>query len=92
MEIVPPDQITADHREPRCKRGLTIPDNIALACRPCNAAKGAMSEARFRTLIKGPAPRGDLGAMRAWARRKIALACVRSRKRLAIFAGLPPPP
>jgi 5-methylcytosine-specific restriction endonuclease McrA len=47
---------TADHLHPADKGGTTTPENIAAACRPCNRAKGAMSEGRFRKLINHPRP------------------------------------
>lgn len=40
-------KLTADHVHPQSKGGTHSPDNLVLACAPCNLAKGAMSVEEF---------------------------------------------
>lgn len=45
---------TADHVTPVRRGGTTTKENIHAACYPCNQAKGAMTERRFKTLLRNP--------------------------------------
>lgn len=45
---------TVDHRIPKAAGGRNVRHNLAWACRHCNAAKAAESEAQFRELAKVP--------------------------------------
>ncbi len=48
-------RVTRDHVIPKSKRGTLAPDNVVLACGPCNWRKGSMSYADFvKTLPKQP--------------------------------------
>lgn len=42
--------LTLDHRRPRCKGGPTTADNCVTACRACNQAKGSMAVEQFLQL------------------------------------------
>lgn len=45
-----------DHRNPRSRGGTNAYDNLTVACRPCNRAKGAMPLDRWLSLSE---PRGN---------------------------------
>ena len=47
--------LTADHKTPEAKGGLTNSENLVTACQPCNSAKGTMNYQTFKfsTQIKG---------------------------------------
>lgn len=51
-----PHSMTLDHKIPLALGGRNRPENYVAACGPCNAAKGAMTEAEFyrwrRTLAR----------------------------------------
>lgn len=40
--IPPTDTVTVDHKIPYCKGGKTIPENLVIACYPCNREKDDM--------------------------------------------------
>ena len=91
---------TADHLVPVIKYGLTRRGNIVAACRDCNMAKGSMSAAQFRRVIKSPPPGGPLKFFLARFRRRLWLAEFRASNRIRASVGmdrlklpkLPPPP
>ena len=42
---------TRDHKQPRSRNGISAPQNIVAACRPCNQAKGGLTLEEFRLVI-----------------------------------------
>jgi 5-methylcytosine-specific restriction endonuclease McrA len=57
--------VSLDHRTPTARGGKHARDNLAVACRNCNALKGSANEAEFRALLTvlarmHPAGRADL--------------------------------
>jgi 5-methylcytosine-specific restriction endonuclease McrA len=48
-----PARATGDHRIPRSRGGTNHRQNIAIACRACNTAKGRRTEAEFRAAGRG---------------------------------------
>jgi HNH endonuclease len=79
---------TADHVKPRSLGGATVKDNIVAACSPCNIAKGSLSAAVFRKLIKSPGPHASYRIWRAWLRRKLSLRIERAERRILASAGI----
>lgn len=49
---------TLDHIVPLAKGGPDVPENLAAACRLCNAARGDMAADAFRAARAGNAGRG----------------------------------
>lgn len=45
-----PNTATIEHLRRRADGGLTVPDNLALACHDCNSARGAMNWVEFKTV------------------------------------------
>ena len=45
-----PNYATRDHRVPLSRGGSNAIENMAVACRACNSAKGDLTEAEFRTV------------------------------------------
>lgn len=79
---------TLDHVIPQSKKGPTERHNAAVACRDCNMAKGSLSAAVFRKLIKDPPPGSSFGIWMAWARRRIWLAEWRASNRIRAAVGM----
>jgi 5-methylcytosine-specific restriction endonuclease McrA len=54
-----PSDLTLEHLLPRSRRGHTTAENLAIACRRCNRARGTQAvSAYIRTLVDaGEAPR-----------------------------------
>lgn len=73
-----PANLTLDHVIPKFNGGLTLKSNSNLACYDCNQAKDSLSDAKFKSLIKGPIPKGNFNQMRAWSRRKLSVYTNRS--------------
>ncbi len=48
---VPRDEMTMDHILPVAQGGIATLDNVVLACKPCNGAKGAMSREAYRVSL-----------------------------------------
>lgn len=42
---------TREHKIPRSRGGSNHDDNVVIACKGCNQAKGALTEDEFRTMI-----------------------------------------
>lgn len=80
--------VTADHRHPKSKGGLNQKTNIVAACEPCNKAKGSMSEAKFRKLIKTFPSGQDMKFIMAWSRRKLNLQTNRSINNIKKYFGM----
>ena len=77
-EPLPRSAVTADHVTPRIKGGATSFENIKAACKPCNAAKGSMSEVRFKKEMRAPHEEQSLTLLlanfrlRLWTREQLA--------------------
>lgn len=71
-------EATADHVVPRIKGGATSRENIKAACKPCNACKGSMTEARFKKAIRAPNEEHSINVLlanfrlRLWSRVELA--------------------
>lgn len=54
--------ITAEHLLPRSRRGRTLPENLAVACRPCNKRRRTKPVVAYVRSLRadGYAPRTDL--------------------------------
>jgi 5-methylcytosine-specific restriction endonuclease McrA len=76
------DDITGDHVDPIVSGGSTRRENIKAACRPCNMAKGHLSETAFLKAIKSPRPGDSIHIWLAWSRRRIWLRTERACKRI----------
>lgn len=79
---------TADHVKPRSLGGATVKDNIVAACSGCNLAKGSLSAAQFRKLIKSPPADASWRIWRAWVRRKLSIRIERAERRILASVGL----
>lgn len=79
---------TLDHIVPQSLKGPTERENSTVACRDCNMAKGSLSAAIFRKLIKRPPPGAPLSIWMAFARRRIWLAEFRASNRIRAAVGL----
>jgi 5-methylcytosine-specific restriction endonuclease McrA len=74
---------TIEHRTPRSRLGDGRRSNISASCRPCNLAKGDMTDPEFVALLQSE-PVGRQNSIRAcWRRREHNLA-----KELAVSRGL----
>lgn len=69
---------TADHVIPRKRRDSDRGSNIVAACGPCNSAKGHMSKAAFKKLVKQGAGSPRFAIQLAWVHRSINLATDRA--------------
>jgi hypothetical protein len=67
-----PADLTAEHLLPRSRRGHTTPENLAVACRRCNRARGTQAVSAYVKAQReaGAQPRVDtlLGALDRLAR------------------------
>lgn len=72
---------TLDHVKPQCKGGTDSDDNLVVACRPCNLAKGAMSKGQFKKFIK-------TSWSMHYARRRIWLAEMRAVRNIFRYVGV----
>ncbi len=71
--VLPSDQLTVDHVQPRVKRGDHSMGNLVTACMPCNTAKGHL--AAWDYLAERPLERDNFlrYAVHAWARHRRAV-------------------
>lgn len=81
-------EATADHATPLKHGGLTTPENIKGACLACNHAKGHMTEARFKQVIRNPPPGSSISILLANARFRIRARELLAHKRILAFVGL----
>jgi len=72
---------TLEHIRPQCKGGTDNDNNLSVACRACNNAKGSMSVGLFRKFIKS-----DYTVH--YGRRKIYLRGMRAEKRILNYVGI----
>ena len=72
--------VTAEHKQPRSKNGSDKRENIAGSCRDCNEAKGSMTDAAFKKLIKSFPSGKHYKIILSWSRRRINLALGRFEK------------
>jgi hypothetical protein len=72
--------VTAEHKQPRSKNGSDAKENIAGSCRACNEAKGAITDAKFKKLIKSFPSGMNYKIILTWSRRRINLALERFEK------------
>ena len=75
-------EATADHCKPVTHGGLTNRDNIAMACKPCNSAKGQMSVRAFKKRLRKPAKADPLSIWKAWSRWRLSERAKRAEKRI----------
>ncbi len=45
--VLPPEQLTLDHVQPRMRGGDNTPGNLVTACGPCNTRKGSRAAWSF---------------------------------------------
>ena len=57
LSAIARDKVTAEHLHAKAHGGSDQATNIAAACRPCNAARGSLGAARFRSMLHGTAPK-----------------------------------
>ena len=76
-------EATADHCKPVTLGGLTTRDNIAMACQPCNLAKGQMSVRAFKKRLRNPTAEDSQLLWRAWSRWRLSERANRAEKRVA---------
>lgn len=79
---------TADHRTPRRHGGLTVVDNIAAVCSPCNTAKGCTTEKKFKALLRHPPATASINLLLAHARYRIWTREELAQKRILAFVGI----
>lgn len=82
-----PDDATVDHIIPRAKQGTNDPDNLALACRKCNHAKG---DRELLDFLADPRPASERKAAAKAASSKAATQ--KKRRRALRAAGFPAGP
>lgn len=84
------EDATGDHRVARKHGGSVNRENIKAVCKPCNAAKGTMSEAAFKAMLRSsfPPPYGE-AKLCAWIRHRLEKATRKSLLRICRYAGLP---
>jgi 5-methylcytosine-specific restriction endonuclease McrA len=75
-------EATADHRKPVKNGGLTTRENIAVACQPCNLAKGHMSVQAFKKRLRNPTRADALSIWKAWSRWRLSERIKRAEKRI----------
>lgn len=72
------ETVSADHVVARRNGGITSRENIKAACKDCNAAKGHMTEKKFKALLRCPGDGASLGLLmavfrfRLWTRVELA--------------------
>jgi hypothetical protein len=93
-----PGDLTAEHLLPRSRRGQTTPENLAVACRPCNRARGTQAISAYVRARQqaGEQPRldtllGALDRLARSARRAHAEYGQRQRALLLRHVGASPP-
>jgi 5-methylcytosine-specific restriction endonuclease McrA len=75
-------EATADHCTPVKNGGLTNRQNIAMACQPCNLAKGHMSVKAFKKRLRDPAPDDSQLIWGAWSRWRLSERTKQAEKRI----------
>jgi 5-methylcytosine-specific restriction endonuclease McrA len=73
---------TADHCKPVTRGGLTTRANIAMACKPCNSAKGQMSVRAFKKRIRKPTKDDPWSIWKAWSRWRLSERAKLAEKRI----------
>lgn len=81
--VLPPEELSVDHVEPRMRGGDQSGGNLVTACRPCNTAKGSLPAWAF--LAERPEERSNFLtlARHLWPRlrRAVVEAAERARER-----------
>ena len=81
-------EATADHCRPVTHGGLTTRDNIAMACQPCNLAKGHMTVKAFKKRLRNPAREDSQLMWGAWSRWRLSDRTKRAEKRVERWSKL----
>lgn len=77
---------TADHVVPRKRGGANSRENIVAACRPCNKAKGHLSENQYKKRLREPETGAPWGVILCHVSWRLNRAVSRSSKRILTAA------
>jgi 5-methylcytosine-specific restriction endonuclease McrA len=84
--------LTAEHLLPRSRRGRTVPENLAIACRPCNKRRRTKPVVAYVRSQRedGYEPRVDLleGALARLSRSASPAQAAYARRQLALLGRL----
>lgn len=87
-EPITSDTVTADHRVSRKQGGSNLKHNIDAVCKPCNQAKGCMTEGQFLKVIKNPPLGSHVSILLTFARRKIWIKTHKTCKNISNVVGM----